>query len=158
MGDKKAKVVRVDHVSVVVDDFDRAFDFYSNLLGLEVVKVEESELHGVKAAFLKVGDVMIEIIKPLGEGPIADFLERRGPGFHHLSFEVPDLPGALVEVSEAGIRILGEPKPGIHGGRISFLHPKDSQGAMIELCDTKDFDEGDSPHSGSGGRSEDGER
>ena len=138
MGETRAKAVRVDHISIVVDDFDAAYDFYANTIGLEVLKVEESELHGVKAAFLKVGDMMIEIIRPLGEGAIADFLERRGPGFHHVAFEVEDLPEALDEVADVGIRVLGEPKPGIHGGRISFLHPKSTQGTMVELCDKKE--------------------
>ncbi len=141
MSESRAKAKRVDHISIVVEDFDKAYDFYVNQLGLEVLKVEESELHGVKAAFLKIGDMMIEIIQPLGEGPIADFLEKRGPGFHHVAFEVPDLPEALDEVAGAGIRVLGEPKPGIHGGRISFLHPKDTQGTMVELCDKKEFED-----------------
>jgi methylmalonyl-CoA/ethylmalonyl-CoA epimerase len=140
MGESKAKAVRVDHISIVVEDFDAAYDFYANTLGLEVLKVEESELHGVKAAFMKVGDMMIEIIRPLGEGAIADFLAKRGPGFHHVAFEVTDLPEALDEVAARGLRVLGDPKPGIHGGRISFLHPKDTQGTMVELCDMKEFD------------------
>ena len=167
MDGTKARALRVDHVSIVVEDFDRAYDFYANVLGLEVLKVEESELHGVKAAFLKAGDVMIEVITPLGEGAIADFLEKRGPGFHHLAFEVPDLPEALVEVAEAGFRVIGEPKPGIHGGRISFLHPKSTQGAMIELCDGKDFgdaggasggERGGAPRARGGGIRDDRER
>lgn len=141
MSEKRAAATRIDHISIVVEDFDKAYDFYANLLGLEVLKVEESELHGVKAAFLKIGDMMIEIIQPLGEGPIADFLEKRGPGFHHVAFEVPDLPEALDEVAGRGLRVLGEPKPGIHEGRISFLHPKDTQGTMVELCDKKEFGE-----------------
>ncbi len=140
MSESRAKATRVDHISIVVEDFDRAYDFYANMLGLEVIKVEESELHGVKAAFLRVGDMMIEIIQPLGEGPIADFLEKRGPGFHHVAFEVPDLPEALEEVSGAGVRVLGEPKPGIHGGRIAFLHPNGTQGTMVELCDKQEFE------------------
>lgn len=141
MSETRAKAARVDHISIVVEDFDAAYEFYANTLGLEVLKVEESELHGVKAAFLKVGDMMIEIIQPLGEGAIADFLEKRGPGFHHVAFEVEDLPEALDEVSGAGVRVLGKPKPGIHGGRISFLHPKDTQGTMVELCDKKEFED-----------------
>lgn len=139
VSESRARATRVDHISIVVEDFDSAYDFYANTLGLEVLKVEESELHGVKAAFLKVGDMMIEIIQPLGEGAIADFIKKRGPGFHHLAFEVADLPEALAEVSDAGLRVIGESKPGIHGGRISFLHPKSTQGAMIELCDKKEF-------------------
>jgi methylmalonyl-CoA epimerase len=138
MSESRAKAIKVDHISIVVDDFDAAYDFYVGTLGLEVLKVEESELHGVKAAFLKVGDMMVEIIRPLGEGAIADFLEKRGPGFHHVAFEVEDLPEALDEVAGKGLRVLGQPKPGIHGGRISFLHPKSTQGTMVELCDKKE--------------------
>ena len=77
MSESRARATRVDHISIVVEDFDRAFDFYANLLGLEVLKVEESELHGVKAAFLKIGDMMVEIIQPLGDGPIADSITSR---------------------------------------------------------------------------------
>ena len=141
MAETRARAKRVDHISIVVEDFDSAFDFYTNTLGLKALKVEESELHGVKAAFLEVGDMMLEIIQPLGEGAIADFLKKRGPGFHHIAFEVDDLPEALDDVAAAGVRVLGEPKPGIHGGRIAFLHPKNTQGTMVELCDSKEFEE-----------------
>jgi methylmalonyl-CoA epimerase len=142
MADKpSAAAHRVDHVSFVVEDLDEALRFYVDTLGLPVVKREESELHGVKAAFLRAGDVMVEVIEPLSEGPLMDFLRKRGPGFHHLAFEVPDLPGALGVVSDAGYRVIDpEPKPGIEGGRISFLHPKDTFGAMIELCDKKEIE------------------
>ena len=156
MSETRARATRVDHISIVVEDFDAAYDFYANTLGLEVLKVEESELHGVKAAFLKVGDMMVEIIHPLGDGAIADFLKKRGPGFHHVAFEVDDLPEALDEVAGAGLRILGDPKPGIHGGRIAFLHPKNTQGTMVELCDKKEFEGG--PAVDMEGRGEETER
>jgi methylmalonyl-CoA/ethylmalonyl-CoA epimerase len=134
---------RVDHVSFVVEDLETALEFYVDTLGLPVVKKEESKLHGVRAAFLRAGDVMIEIIEPLSEGPLMDFLRKRGPGFHHLAFEVPDLPEALEVVADAGYRVIdAEPKPGIEGGRISFLHPKDTFGAMTELCDKKEIERG----------------
>ncbi len=132
---------RVDHVSFVVEDLDEALRFYVDTLGLPVVKKEESDLHGVKAAFLRAGDVMVEVIEPLKDGPLMDFLRKRGPGFHHLAFEVPDLPKGLGVVSDAGYRVIdAEPRPGIEGGRISFLHPKDTFGAMIELCDKKELE------------------
>ena len=136
---RAARARKIDHLSIVVPDVDEALRFYVETIGLEVVKVEESELHGVKAAFLRAGDVMVEIIEPLGPGPIRDFLEKRGPGFHHVAFEVADLEPALDEVERAGYRVTDRrPKPGIEGGRISFLHPKGTFGAMIELCDKKE--------------------
>ncbi len=139
---KETAVAKVDHVSIVVPDVDDAVRIYVDVLGLEVVKVEESELHGVKAAFLRAGDVMVELIEPLGPGPIAEFVEKRGHGFHHMAFEVPDLPKALAFVANEGIRVIDEkPKPGIEGGRIAFLHPKSTGGAMIELCDKKEFED-----------------
>ena len=135
----QAGAQRVDHVSFVVEDLEEALKFYVDTLGLRVIKKEDSDLHGVKAAFLRAGDVMVEVIEPLSDGPLMDFLRRRGPGFHHLAFEVPDLPRALAVVNEAGYRVIdAEPKPGIEGGRISFLHPKDTFGAMVELCDKKE--------------------
>ena len=135
-------VRKVDHISILVENVDSALEFYVDLLGLEIVKVEDSELHGVRAAFLKAGDVMIELIEPLGPGPLQNLLEKRGPGFHHVAFEVPDLERALSDVAEAGVRVIDEkPKPGVEGGRISFLHPKSTQGSMIELCDKKEFGE-----------------
>jgi methylmalonyl-CoA/ethylmalonyl-CoA epimerase len=134
-------VTGVDHISILVEDVDEATEFYVDLLGLTVVKLEDSELHGVKAAFLRAGDVMVELIEPLGPGPRRTLLEKRGPGFHHVCFEVPDLVRALGEVAAAGVRVIDEkPKPGVEGGRISFLHPKSTQGAMIELCDKKESD------------------
>lgn len=143
MPDKpQAGARRVDHVSYVVEDLEQALGFYVDTLGLRMVRRDDSELHGVRAAFLRAGDVMVEIIEPLSEGPLMDFLRKRGPGFHHLAFEVPDLPRALGVVSEAGYRVIdAEPKPGIESGRISFLHPKDTFGAMVELCDKKEIDE-----------------
>ena len=135
-------VTGVDHISILVEDVDEAMEFYVDLLGLTVVKTEDSELHGVKAAFLKAGDVMVELIEPLGPGPLRTLLEKRGPGFHHVCFEVPDLETALDDVASGGVRIIDEePKPGVEGGRISFLHPKSTHGAMIELCDKKESDE-----------------
>jgi len=134
---------RVDHVSFVVENLDEALEFYVDTLGLPVVKKEDSELHGVRAAFLRAGDVMVEVIEPLSEGPLMEFLRKRGPGFHHLAFEVPDLLKALGIVSDAGYRVIDpEAKPGIEGGRISFLHPKDTFGAMTELCDKKEIERG----------------
>lgn len=135
-------VTGVDHISILVENVDSALEFYAGLLGMSIVKVENSELHGVRAAFLRAGDVMVELIEPLGPGPLQTLLEKRGPGFHHVAFEVPDLDVALRDVAEAGVRVIDErPKPGVEGGRISFLHPKSTQGAMVELCDKKEFEE-----------------
>lgn len=134
-------VTGVDHISILVESVDSAMELYVDLLGLAVVKVENSELHGVRAAFLKAGDVMVELIEPLGPGPLQTLLEKRGPGFHHVCFEVPDLGRALNDVAAAGVRVIDDkPKPGVEGGRISFLHPKSTQGSMIELCDKKEFE------------------
>jgi methylmalonyl-CoA/ethylmalonyl-CoA epimerase len=136
------KVRRVDHISILVENVDESMKLYVDTLGLDVVKVENSELHGVRAAFLKAGDVMVELIEPLGPGPLQTLLEKRGPGFHHVAFEVPDLERGLEEVAAAGYSVIDEkPKPGIEGGRIAFLHPKSTGGAMVEICDKKEPEE-----------------
>lgn len=135
-------VTRVDHISILVENVDESIRLYVDTLGLEVVKVENSELHGVRAAFLRAGDVMVELIEPLGPGPLQTLLEKRGPGFHHVAFEVPDVIRGLEEVAAAGYRAIDErPKPGIEGGRIAFLHPKSTGGAMVEICDKKEYEE-----------------
>ncbi len=137
----RTKARKIDHVSFVVESVDEALKLYVDLLGLAVIKIEESELHAVRAAFLMAGDVMVEVIEPLGPGPIQDFLEKRGPGFHHLAYEVDDLPEGLAAADAAGFRVIDRaPKPGIEGGRIAFLHPKSTFGAMTELCDKKEFE------------------
>ena len=135
-------VRRVDHISILVENVDEAMKLYVDTLGLEVVKVESSELHGVRAAFLRAGDVMVELIEPLGPGPLQDLMDKRGPGFHHVAFEVPDIMKGLEELADAGYRVIDEkPKPGIEGGRIAFVHPKSTGGAMVEICDKREFDE-----------------
>jgi methylmalonyl-CoA/ethylmalonyl-CoA epimerase len=135
-------VTRVDHISILVENVDESMMLYVDTLGLEVVKVENSELHGVRAAFLRAGDVMVELIEPLGPGPLQTLLEKRGPGFHHVAFEVPDIVRGLEDLAAAGYRVIDEkPKPGIEGGRIAFLHPKSTGGAMVEICDKKEFEE-----------------
>ena len=125
--DRDNAVRKVDHISILVENVDDAMKFYVDLLGLVVVKIEDSELHGVRAAFLRAGDIMVELIEPLGPGPLQTLLEKRGPGFHHVAFEVPDLERALDEVAAAGIRVIDE-------------KPKSTQGSMIELCDKKEFE------------------
>jgi methylmalonyl-CoA epimerase len=109
--------------------------FYEQVFGLHLEAPEVLPANGVRVAFITVGATHIELVEPLGEdSPAARFLERRGEGLHHIALEVGDVAHALTMARRAGFTPIDEhPRPGAHGTRIAFLHPRDSHGVMIEL-------------------------
>lgn len=127
---------RIDHIGVAVRSIAAASRLYETL-GLGVSAPERLPDNGVTAAFVAVGETRIELLEPLGpDGPIARFLERRGEGIHHIAFAVADLAAALAHARGAGFAVIdATPRPGAHGSRIAFLHPKDTHGVLIELVE-----------------------
>lgn len=125
---------KLDHVGVAVESLEEALGVYRDL-GLREAHREEVPAQKVRAVFLPVGDCRLELLEPTGaDSPIAGFLARRGPGIHHLCFEVEDLAAALEELRRKGYRLLNEaPVPGADGRRVAFLHPKAGHGVLIEL-------------------------
>jgi methylmalonyl-CoA epimerase len=121
-----------------VKDLDEGIAFYQKL-GLTLEGTEEVASQMVKVAFFPVGDTRIELLAPTSEdSPIAKFIEKKGEGIQHIAFAVEDLPEALKETEEDGIRLIDkEPRPGAHGADIAFLHPKSTGGVLIELCKEK---------------------
>ncbi len=128
---------RVDHIGVAVRSIAAAARFYREALGLHVGPLESLPANGVTVAFITVGETRIELLEPLGgESPVARFLERRGEGVHHVAFAVGDVAHALEIARGAGFTPLdAHPRPGAHGVRIAFLHPKDAHGVLIELVE-----------------------
>ncbi len=126
---------RIDHIGIAVRSIDEAGRFYRETLGLAVGSREDLPDDGVAVAFAPVGDTRIELLEPLTpDGHIARFLERRGEGIHHIAFAVPDVTRALEDAEAAGYMPIDKvPRPGAHGSRIAFLHPKDTHGVLIEL-------------------------
>ena len=126
---------RIAHVGIAVPDLDAALAFYRDVLGLTPHPTEQAD--GAAIASLPFGESEVELLAPLAaDGPIAKFLERRGPGIHHVCYRVPDLDAALQACRAAGYRMIDEvPRTGAGGRRIAFVHPKATAGILLELTE-----------------------
>ena len=128
---------RLNHVAIAVPDLEAASAQYRNTLGAKVNPPQDEPDHGVTVVFIELPNTKIELLHPLGEGsPIAGFLEKNpAGGIHHICYEVDDIIAARDKLKAEGARVLGsgEPKIGAHGKPVLFLHPKDFQGALVEL-------------------------
>jgi len=126
---------RIAHIGIAVEDIGEALRFYRDVLGLAPHPAEASD--GAMIVSLPFGESEVELLQPTDpESPIARFLDRRGPGIHHVCYRVPDLDAALAEARAAGYRLVDEtPRTGAGGCRIAFLHPKSTAGILIELTE-----------------------
>ncbi|MEP6573849.1 MAG: methylmalonyl-CoA epimerase [Gemmatimonadota bacterium] len=126
---------RIAHIGVAVPDLATALAFYRDVLGVEPHAPEIAD--GATIVSLPFGDIEVELLEPRdAKGPIAKFLERRGPGIHHICYRVPDLDRALEDCRRAGYRLVDEqPRTGAGGCRIAFIHPKSTAGILIELTE-----------------------
>jgi len=126
---------RIAHVGVAVTDLDSALAFYRDVLGLEPHPPEQAD--GATIVSLPFGESEVELLAPVRtDSPIAKFLERRGPGIHHICYRVPDLDAALASCRAAGYRLVDEvPRTGAGGRRIAFVHPKATAGILLELTE-----------------------
>ena len=126
---------KLDHVGIAVKKITDSLPAFEAALGVRATEVEEVKDQKVKVVFLKTGDPGIELLESTSpDSPIARFLEKRGEGIHHLSFQVEDLKEALERCKKAGITLIDEePRPGAQGKLIAFLHPKSTNGVLIEL-------------------------
>ncbi len=130
-----AEFPRIAHIGIAVTSLDEALSFYRDVLGLQPHPAEAAD--GATIVSLPFGDAEVELLEPKEPGsPIARFIERRGPGIHHVCYRVPDLDAALVLAREAGYRLVDQtPRTGAGGCRIAFLHPKSTAGVLIELTE-----------------------
>jgi len=128
-------IKRVDHIAIAVPSVEEAARFYEEALGLKLGGVEVVEGMDTKVGFFQIGETRIELVEPTKEGTALDkFLASRGPGIHHICFEVEDIEEALRTLKERGVRLVDEePRPGAHGTRVGFIHPKSTGGVLIEL-------------------------
>ncbi len=131
---------KLEHLGIAVKNIEKANELFADLLGGTYYKVEEVASEGVKTAFYDGGNVKIELLEATKDtSPIHKFIEKRGEGLHHVAFEVDNIEQRMEELREKGIRILNEkPKEGADNKLICFLHPKDTHGVLIELCQDKD--------------------
>jgi methylmalonyl-CoA/ethylmalonyl-CoA epimerase len=126
---------RIDHIGVAVDDLEEAVALYSERLGMPVQHRETVEEQGVEAVLLGVGESHVELLTPLGpDTAIGRFLERSGPGLHHVAYGTDDIESALEQARAAGLALIDErPRTGIRGSRVAFVHPKSTGGVLTEL-------------------------
>lgn len=131
------KPTHIEHIGIAVKSLEEAIPYYEKVLGLECYSIEEVADQKVKTAFFKVGQTKIELLEPTSEdSTIASFLEKKGPGIHHLAFAVDDVNVALQEAEANGVRLIDKQgRNGAEGLKIGFLHPKSSGGVLTELCE-----------------------
>lgn len=128
---------KVDHIGIAVTSIEDSLAFYTEHLGLRLLALEDVPAASVRVAFLDANNVKIELLEPLGKkGPVADFLDKRGEGIHHIAFEVESVEKRLALFKEKGLRLADEkPKRGAGGTNVAFLHPKAAHGVLYELCE-----------------------
>jgi methylmalonyl-CoA/ethylmalonyl-CoA epimerase len=126
---------RIDHVGVAVEDLDAAVAFYEGSFAMPLVHLEVVEAQGVEAVLLDVGESHVELLRPLGpDTAVGKFLAKRGPGLHHVAYGVDDVDAALEQARAAGLRLIDEqPRTGIRGSRVAFLHPASTGGVLTEI-------------------------
>lgn len=130
-----AQIKRIDHIAVLVDDMEKSLAFWRDGLGMELTHVEDVPAENSQVAFLPVGGGEIELVKPTSnDSGLARYLEKRGPGMHHICLEVDDIVEMLERLKEKGIQLINEtPQTGLGGRKYAFIHPKSANGVMVEL-------------------------
>jgi len=130
-------IEKIDHIGIAVRSIEKASELFSNLLGLKVTGEERVEGQKVKVAFLPIGDSELELLESTEpEGPIARFIEKKGEGIQHIAFRVDNIEKTLEKLKKERVRLIDEkPRYGAGGAKIAFLHPKDTNGILIELSE-----------------------
>lgn len=130
-----AKVKRIDHIAILVDNLDGTLDFWRDALGMNLEGVQDVPAEAAQIAFLPAGGSEVELVKPTtDDSGLARYLEKHGPGLHHLCLEVDDIEGMLAQLKEKGVRLINEePRTNPQGRKYAFIHPKSANGVMVEL-------------------------
>ena len=128
---------RIDHIGVAVQEIEPALELYRDSFHLQLAHREVVEDQGVEAVLMDVGENHVELLAPLGpETPVGRFLARQGPGLHHVAYQVPDIDATLAALRQAGLALIDEqPRTGIRGSRVAFLHPRATGGVLTELVE-----------------------
>lgn len=133
------KPSHIEHIGIAVKNLEESIKYYEEVLGLKCYNIEEVKDQKVKTAFLKVGEVKIELLESTDpEGPIGKFIEKKGEGIHHIAFAVENIEEKLKKAEEKGVRLIDTTsRKGAEGLDIAFLHPKSTFGVLTELCEDK---------------------
>ncbi len=127
---------KINHIGIAVQSIEATLPFYRDQLGMAFKGAEEVAEQKVRVAMLQVGESKIELLEPTSpDSPVAKFLEKSGPGIHHIAYEVVDIGTAIAKLQQDGVRMIDAvPRNGAHGTKIAFVHPKSSAGVLTELC------------------------
>lgn len=127
--------MRIDHIGIATRQLDEALALWQDALGLTVDHTEEVTEQGVRVAMLALGETHIELLEPLSSGsPVGRFLDKRGPGIHHIAVSVSDISATLAQLKEKGMRLIDEiPRVGVGGCLVAFVHPSSANGVLLEL-------------------------
>lgn len=130
---------KIEHLGIAVNSIEESSRIYETLLGKACYKIEEVVSEGVKTAFFQIGESKIELLEAThDESPIAKFIAKKGQGIHHIAFDVTDIEKEIARLTEQGFTLIHQiPKDGADNKKIAFLHPKSTDGILIELCQEK---------------------
>lgn len=127
---------QIEHIGIAVKNLKKSVNFYTELLGLKLIGYETVESEKVRVAFLEIGETRLELLEATcPDSPIAQFIEKKGEGIHHIAFRDDNVAERLAFLREQGVKLIHEvPKEGAHGNLVAFLHPKSANGVLLELC------------------------
>ena len=131
------KVKHIDHIGIAVKDMDQAGKFYTDILGLKIQGMETVSDQKVNVAFIPITDSEVELLESTtDDGPVAKYIDSRGEGVQHIAFRVENIDEALRELKSKGVRVIDqEARIGAGGAKIAFIHPKETNGVLVEICE-----------------------
>ena len=133
------KVKHIDHIGIAVKSIEQAGKFYTDVLGLKIMDIENVADQKVNVAFLPITDSEVELLQSThADGPVAKFIEAKGEGIQHIAYRVENIEEALAELKAKGVRLIDEkPRKGAGGALIAFIHPKETNGVLVEICERR---------------------
>ena len=126
--------MKIDHIAIAVNDVEASAKVYQKALGIDEIEFETVESEGVKVAIIPMENGRIELMQPTkDDSPIKKFLDKKGPGLHHMALETDDIDGEVERMEGCGVQFLGKVRPGSAGTKVTFIHPKSLEGVLAEL-------------------------
>ena len=127
--------MKIDHIAIAVTDVEASAKVYQKALGIDEIEFETVESEGVKVAIIPMENGRIELMQPTkDDSPIKKFLDKKGPGLHHMALETDNIDGEVERMEGCGVQFLGKVRPGSAGTKVTFIHPKSLEGVLAELC------------------------
>jgi len=135
--EKRMKIKHIDHIGIAVKSIEQAGKFYTEILGLKIQDIETVADQKVNVAFLPITDSEVELLESTEpDGPVSKYIDARGEGVQHIAFRVENIEASLEELKSKGVRLIDQtPRDGAGGAKIAFIHPKETNGVLVEICE-----------------------